>query len=89
MEYRLVIFNDNVNEFGYVVRALLDCIGCDITQAETAVRLVDMNEYYAIGTYTSRKEAYEDAGNLLSGGIDCDVMTQKQYEKFVASIEKK
>lgn len=89
MVYRLVIFNDNVNEFGYVVRSLLDCIGCDITQAETAVRLIDMNEYYAIGTYTNKKEAYEDASNLLASGIECDVMTQKQYEKFVASTEKK
>lgn len=89
MEYRLVIFNDNVNEFGYVVRALLDCIGCDITQAETAVRLIDRNEYYAMGTYASRKEAYEDASNLTASGIECDVMTQKQYEKFVASVEKK
>jgi len=89
MEYKLIIFNDNVNEFDYVAQALMDCVGCDVTQAETAVRLVDRHSYYSIATYTSKREAIEDMSNLSTSGVDCEIMTVKQYEKFVARVEKK
>ena len=89
MEYKLIIFNDNVNEFDYVAQALMDCVGCDVTQAEIAVRLVDRYGYYSIATYTNKNEAIEDLSNLVTSGIDCDLMTVKQYEKFVARVEKK
>lgn len=72
-EKELVVFNDDVNTFDYVIRLLMDVCDHDALQAEQCTLIIHYNGKCAVKT-----GSYDDLEprclRLLEGGLSAEIM---------------
>jgi ATP-dependent Clp protease adapter protein ClpS len=72
-KYSVVLFNDSINEYLYVVDVLKGIVGMELTQAENAANLAQRLGSYVIKSLDELQEAEAYVDLLLDCGLNVEL----------------
>jgi ATP-dependent Clp protease adapter protein ClpS len=72
-KYSVVLFNDSINEYLYVIDVLKGIVGMELTQAENAANLAQRLGSYVIKSLDELSEAEAYVDLLLDCGLNVEL----------------
>jgi ATP-dependent Clp protease adapter protein ClpS len=72
-KYTIILHNDSVNEYAYVIEVLRSVVGMELTQAENAANLAQKLGKYAIKSTNNKEEADAYVDMLIQHDLDVEL----------------
>lgn len=72
-KYNLIIHYDDSIESDVLYDILRDVLAYDVTQLENIINIMRIKGFYAVKSYTTRKEALQECYLLYNYGVDCEI----------------